>query len=377
MPSEIPFIRPNFPTPEDLADDYRSILSSNWFTNFGPMERRLSAALAGYVNGDVTATTAANGTLALIAAVQAAMGRGTGDTCVVMPSFTFVAAAQALVWTGHRPLFVDVDPLTWQPDLDSARRALSGSDLPVAGILLANVFGVGNSEIAAWEELAAQHDVPLVIDSAAGFGSWYTDDERVGGRGTCEIFSLHATKPFAVGEGGAVLSKDDELIAAVDRFANFGFDAHRASVSLGLNAKLSELAAAIGLRQLPELDRRLEQRRKVFEIYRDQLAADFEFQPNAERSSLCFASLRCRSVGHKDAVRLELAAQRVDGRDYYNPPLHRQPYFLEAPASFAAVDLQTTDDLCERIISVPIHDDMAEGDIERIVHALTAAGRAS
>jgi len=375
MPSEIPFIRPNFPTPEALAADYRSILSSNWFTNFGPMERRLSAAMAAFVADDVSATTSANGTLALLGAVQATLGTGTG--LVLMPSFTFVAAAQTVVWTGRRPLFVDVHPDTWQPDLGSARLALETAEEPVAGILLANVFGVGNPEIAAWEELARQYGVPLVIDSAAGFGSWYSDDERVGARGACEVFSMHATKPFAVGEGGAVVSKDAELVAAVDRFANFGFDAHRASVSLGLNAKLSELSAAIGLRQLPELDHRLEQRRKVFGIYRDVLGADFGFQVNAERSSLCFASLRCRSAAHKAAVLDELAAQRVDGRDYYNPPLHRQPYFADTPQGFAAVDLSTTEDLCERIVSVPIHDDMADSDIERIVHALSLAGRSS
>ncbi len=123
-----------------------------------------------------------------------------------MPSFTFVAVAQAALWAGYRPWFIDIDADTWQPSAPSARAVLECSRDRVAGILLANVFGVGNPQVGAWEDLAAQWDLPIVIDSAAGFGSAYADGERLGGRGACEIFSFHATKPFAIGEGGALVS---------------------------------------------------------------------------------------------------------------------------------------------------------------------------
>jgi dTDP-4-amino-4,6-dideoxygalactose transaminase len=307
-----------------------------------------------------------------MAALQATIGTGAGTHYVIMPAFTFIAAAQAVMWTGHRPLFVDVDPDTWQPAHAAASAVLEDLDLPVAGILLANVFGVGNPDIDAWERLAHDHGLPLVIDSAAGFGSWYADGTRVGGRGTCEVFSLHATKPFGVGEGGAVVSRDPDLITAVEKFQNFGFDGGGGSGTLGLNAKLPELAAAIGLRQLVNLDERLERRRDVFATYREALGrSGFDVQPNAERSSLCFGSFRCASAEHKTAVMRRLAEARIDARDYYNPPIHQHTYFANHPNRFESGDLSVTEDLCARVVSAPIHDAMDEDDLSRVVAALT------
>src|SRR5262249_17147264 len=143
----------------------------------------------------------------------------------------------------------------------------------------------------------------LVIDSAAGFGSHYADGTRVGTRGACEIFSLHATKPFAIGEGGALVSRDPRLVEQAYSFQNFGFTKSPEAVQLGLNAKLQEISAAIGLRQLVHLDDRLASRRQVLESYRDGLAdTGAVFQNNAEAASLCFASVCCTSVDHKSAV---------------------------------------------------------------------------
>lgn len=201
MPAEIPFIRPSFPVPAELAEDFEAIVLANWYTNFGPKEREFARALGDYLGRDLLVATLANGTVALIAALEVSLGPGMRDRYLLMPSFTFVAVAQAAQWTGYRPWFIDIDPETWQPSIASARAVLEASRQQVAGILLPNVFGVGNPDIEAWEKLAAEWELPLVIDSAAGFGSAYSDGTRVGGRGTCEIFSFHATKPFAVGEG--------------------------------------------------------------------------------------------------------------------------------------------------------------------------------
>src|SRR5205085_7447824 len=117
--------------------------------------------------------------------------------------------------------------------------------------------GVGNPQVGAWEDFAAEWELPIVLDSAAGFGSTYADGNRVGGRGACEIFSLHATKPFAVGEGGALVSRDPRLVEQAYHFQNFGFDGSRECTQLAMNGQLRELNAAIGLRQLVALDRRL------------------------------------------------------------------------------------------------------------------------
>ncbi len=190
MPSEIPFIRPSFPKPAELADDFDEIVQANWYTNFGPKERQFARALGEYLGPDLHVATLGNGTLALIAALHTVIGAGTRDRYLLMPSFTFVAVAEAALWAGYRPWFIDIDPETWQPSIPSARAVLRHSRDRVAGILLANAFGVGNPEIGIWEELATQWELPIVLDSAAGFGSAYADGELVGGRGDCEIFSF-------------------------------------------------------------------------------------------------------------------------------------------------------------------------------------------
>ena len=371
MPSEIPFIRPSFPGPAELAEDFGEIVHANWYTNFGPKERHFAQALGEYLGPELHVATLANGTLALIAALHATVGPGTRDRYLLMPSFTFIAVAQAAVWVGYRPWFIDIDPDTWQPSAASAQAVLGCSRDRVAGILLANVFGVGNPQVDAWEDLAAEWDLPIVLDSAAGFGSAYADGERIGGRGTCEIFSFHATKPFSIGEGGALVSRDPRLVEQARQFQNFGFAGSRESIQLGMNGKLQEINAAIGLRQLVGFDRRLASRRNVFECYRAELTGvGLRFQPNAEASSLCFASACCASADHKEAMLASLREHSIQARDYYNPPQHLHPYFVTSPELVVSTDLPATQDICSRIVSLPIHDNMAVDDVKRVVAAV-------
>lgn len=368
---EIPFIRPSFPGPAELAEDFRRIAHTNWYTNFGPKERQFAHALGEYLGSELHVATLANGTMALIAAIHVTFGAGDRDRYVLMPSFTFVGVAQAALWNGYRPWLIDIDPGSWQPCVESARTVLERSRDRIAGIVLTNAFGVGNPQIGDWEQLAAEWELPLVIDSAAGFGSTYPDGDRVGGRGRCEIFSLHATKPFAVGEGGALVSRDPHLVEQTYRFANFGLGSSREAGHFGMNAKLQEINAAIGLRQLAGLDDRLESRRAVLGSYRAGLAEEgLRFQPNADASALCFASACCTTPDHKTAVLASLHQNAVRARDYYNPPQHRHPYFVVNDELLKTADLPVTEDICSRIVSLPVHDHMASGDVARVVAAV-------
>lgn len=377
MPSEIPFIRPSFPGPADLADDFGEIVGANWYTNFGPKERQFARALGEYLGPDLHVATVANGTMALFAALNATVGPGTRDRYLLMPSFTFIAVPQAAVWLGYRPWFIDIDPDTWQPSESSARAVLEQSRDRIAGILSANALGVGNPRIGAWEELAAEWDLPLILDSAAGFGSAYPDGARIGGRGACEIFSFHATKPFSIGEGGALVSRDRRLIEQTYKFQNFGFGGSwgsagaRECTELGINAKLQEINAAIGLRQLNGLDDRLDSRRDVLKQYRSTLTPlGLRFHPNAEASSVWCGSVCCESAEQQGAVVASLREHAIQPRDYYNPPLHLHPYFVANSDWVATADLTVTEDICSRIVSLPVHDYMAPDDAGRVLTAV-------
>lgn len=371
MPYRVPFIRPVFPAPELIAEDYAEIVESNWYTNFGPKEREFSAALAQYIGEGFVAVTFANATLALMALCQAAFGRGDGSKHVLVASFTFAAGPAAIEWAGHVPHFIDIDPGTVQPSLPDARAALSGGESVFAGILLTNTFGIGTAAIAQWEALAAEHSIPLLIDSAAGFGSQYPDGRPVGAAGLAEVFSFHATKPFAIGEGGAVVTRDAELARQLAEFQNFGFSQGHGADQLGLNGKLQELNAAIGLRQLASIDQAIAKRRAVVEAYREGLgSAGLDFVEGLDGSSVCFASLTLPDKATRDGLLADLLEAGVEARAYYSPAVHRQPHFSGAPRHG---DLPATDLVVDTVLSLPVHQEMSREHIDLVVAVVVRA----
>jgi dTDP-4-amino-4,6-dideoxygalactose transaminase len=138
-----------------------------------------------------------------------------------------------------------------------------------------------------------------------------------------------------------------------------------------MNGKLSEISAAIGLLELAGLDDRLASRRMVLERYRTDLSrVGLEFQPNAGRSSVCFASACCESADHKGAVLDSLSHDAIRAHDYYNPPQHLHPHLVASPELSRSADLTVTADICSRIVSLPVHHHMASDDVARVVAAV-------
>lgn len=360
--NSIPFLSPTFPEPAEIARDYAAIVERGIFSNTGPLEVALTSSLERWVGAGTRAAVVSSGTAGLDLAVSTTFR--TDRRIALVPSFTFAAGPLVLRSLGFDIAFIEIDRISWQPDLDQVRRFLGERHAEIAGILLTATFGVANSDIASWEELATEYGVPLVIDSAAGFGSRYPNGEAVGSRGTCEVFSFHATKVVAVGEGGAVSSTDSELIAEINKRKNFGFDEHRESVSPGTNAKLSELSCAIGLRQLDVLAQKIDKRQVTFDLYKKRLSPlGFEFQPLAEHAALPFVSTLTPSGVDRDLLMAALKDDGIESRCYYNPPVHRHAVFRDAEPIGAS---WVTDDFAARILSLPLSDHFPEHGIARI-----------
>lgn len=368
MPFDLPFIRPLFPTGEELSTDFARIVEANWYTNFGPQERAFKAALEGWMGEGCHVVTFANATVALLAAIQVRLGRGDGSKRILVPSFTFASGPQAIEWCGYEPLLIDIERSTLQPSLADARRALAEPDHGVAAILLCNTFGIGNGDIAQWEALALESGLPLIIDSAAGFGSTYPGDRPVGTAGTCEVLSFHATKPFAIGEGGAIVTRDAALAASLTEFTNFGFHEAQGAIALGLNGKLNEFGAAIGLRQLVGFAESVASRQSVVARYMAELPATFTFPERLEFSSVCFATMLLPDRSHRDAARERLLRRGVEARTYYSPPIHAQPYFAGVPS---VNGYAVTEEIVDRILSVPVYVRMDEREIQLILETLS------
>lgn len=363
MTDHIPFLSPTFPCVEDLAADYAQILLSRRFSNGGPFEQALARGAEDWIGADVGVSLVSSGTMGIDLAVRATFRQ---RPLAIVASFTFAAGPLVLLARGYQPVFIDIDAASWHPKIEDAREFLEHDHDRVGGILLTATFGVANERIRDWEDLSGQFGLPLVIDSAAGLGSEYASGERAGARGTCEIFSLHATKTVAVGEGGMIASRHRELVHQLEQLKNFGFDATRSTTALGTNGKISELSCAIGLRQLASLEDRLDARRQVFDAYSGGLRElGVMLQPGARRSAQPFVSALLPAGVRRQLLLDRLESAHIEARKYYNPPVHKHPLFTLSNSTRST--LSTTDDVASRIVSLPMHDDLSEDDVVRIV----------
>lgn len=371
MTVRIPFIRPTMPDAAVLAADFASIAAANWYTNFGPQEQAFRRAISEYLGPPLEVATVSNATVGLMGALAALLPKGDGTAYVATASFTFAAGAQAISWHGYRPAWLDIDPDSLQPSLSSLRELLS-TGVELAAILLTNTFGIGAAEISGWEEKAQALGIPLVIDSAAGFGSRYPSGELLGSRGDCEVFSFHATKPFAIGEGGAVVTRKTDLADRVREFTNFGFHARDAGAAhIGLNGKLQEINAAIGLRQLADFEDALADRRALVVRYMREFAGKpLRFPTGVESSSLGFAPIVAESEEARDRVLARLAQAGVEARSYYSPPVHTHAYMRQFEP---LVSLECTTEISARMLSLPVLPRMAEDEFQRVGKAIDAA----
>jgi dTDP-4-amino-4,6-dideoxygalactose transaminase len=361
----IPFLRPSLPDRRLLAADIDAIYESGRYTNGGAFSERLAAGLASY-SGAAHCVPVSSGTVALMLLIEAA-ARPAGGGKVLMPSFTFAATALAVEWAGYEPVFCDVDESTWQPAIDTATFGDDAGEFVLA--LACNTFGAP-SDLPSWRTACETSSIPLVVDSAAGFGASYPDGRKFGATGVPEIFSLHATKTLSAVEGGAIATNDRRLADHLRLLTNFGMNADGAVHGRGLNAKMSEFHAAIACRVLERYDEILEDRRATAAAYRARLEPQgFRFQPNGELSPYQFVPCTVPDRIARDDLIAAAAAAGIECRKYFSMPLHREARYAQCERTGG---LGATQRLADRILSLPMSDDMAERDIDRICTALTA-----
>jgi dTDP-4-amino-4,6-dideoxygalactose transaminase len=366
----IRFQRPQLPAGAEIERYFAMAREQRWFSNQGPCHRLLTERLARFLGGDVSVVLMANATLSLVLALRTLLGETPRGSLVIVPSFTFPATAQAIAWNGLQPLWVDVEPCGWHLDPHALGETLAEHGADVAGVLACSTFGTAPtaSQSQAWREACAAAGVPLIVDSAPGFGSSDEGGHLLGAQGDAEVFSFHATKPFAIGEGGAVTTSDPELANRLTAMANFSFGPDREVHSpFGLNAKLSEIHAAIGLAVLDRFDEVLDARRTRAEQMRDELEqAGYRFQTGARSSTWQFVPVIAPSADLRDAVLLLADERRIEIRSYH-APLHMLPTFATHPAQAA---LPVTEDLARRALSLPLANDLSEAEIRRILAVL-------
>ena len=338
------------------------VLESGRLTD-GPEVRAFESEFAAYSDAEYGVATS-NGTTALHTALEA-VGVGAGDRVVTTP-FSFVATGNAIRFTGATPVFGDVDPETYNLTPESVEAHLRDGDADA--ILAVHLFGLP-ADVGALSDLADEYDVPLVEDAAQAHGATY-DGRRVGALGDAAAFSFYPTKNMTTGEGGMVTTTDEDVADAAKRFVNHG----RADtghgyehVELGHNYRLTDMAAAIGRRQLERLPDYTERRRENAARY-DELFADSAFvtpvEPDGREHVYHQYTVRC---ANRDAVSDALAERGVGSAVYYPTPIHRQPAFEGVTPD---ADAPVSETVADQVLSLPVHPNVTPDDVDRIARLL-------
>ncbi len=355
------------------VESWRISNSSGIYSNFGPVNGRFEAAVRDEIFGGTGGClTVANATIGLMLAIREQVSAQDRRRFAVMPSFTFAATAQAAMWCGLTPLFVDVDPETWMVDPAVVAELLVERGEEISCLVPYACFG-NELDLDQFADLASQHQVGVVVDAAASLGS--RNLEGVGSGAGFErpvVFSMHATKTFATAEAGLIYAADLERIDRLRAMANFGFGQPRVATMPGLNGKLDEVTALLGLQKLAALEQILEHRSELAIRYRARLPL-LQFQrPTGSRQAHQFMPvlLPIDWRSKRDPVIAAMAVAGVDVKRYFSPHLAQQPYFCDAPIW---QHLSTTDDIAKRTLSLPLSDDLSLDDVDYVCEQLLLA----
>ena len=371
----IPFLRPAPPKLSELATELAAIEKSGVYTNYGPVNYRFETQLISKIFGARGfCVTTCNATIGLMIAIREAVGEPTDSKAryALVPSFTFAATAQAVIWAGLKPLLYDIDPLTWLPCRHAEQDMLRKYAGEIAVVIPYATFG-NNLDLTHYDRISSEYGVPVVIDAAASLGS--IDDNGWGfGAGSQHaiVYSMHATKMFATAEGGVIYCADSQRASRLRSMGNFGFERPRTATMPGLNAKLSEIGALLALKRLEDFESVVVRRMMLADAYRQRLSG-FEFQQEVgQRVAHQFMPLLLPS--HLAPARQEIIAklteQGIGVAHYFSPHLAEHPFFQR---TCVLSTLSVTDDVARRTLSLPMSDTMTIQDVDVVCLSLRQA----
>lgn len=361
--------RPNIGDRARFLDRVEEMLDRRWFSNDGPLVREFERKVAEYV-GVRHCVAMCNATVALEIATRALGVRGE----VILPAYTFVATAHAMQWQGITPVFADMDPATHNIDPASIERLITPRTGAIVGV---HVWGRG-CDTEAIEAIGRSHGIPVMYDAAHAFGC-STAGRMIGGFGACEVFSFHATKFLNSFEGGAVVTDDDTLAERMRMMRNFGFAGLDRVMALGVNGKMTEVCAAMGLTSLEAIDTLIARNEENFSWYRRALAdlpgLRLIQYDQRERNNYQYVVVEVDpevAPLDRDEIVAVLHADRVLARKYFWPGVHRgEPY--RTMLAGAEPLLPATTQVAASVLILPTGQTINAVVIERIVQLIRTA----
>jgi dTDP-4-amino-4,6-dideoxygalactose transaminase len=350
--------RPNIPDTRPFFERMRGVFERGWLSNDGPLVRELERRLA-EVSGAKHAVAVANATLGLEIAARA-LGF---EQEVIVPALTFVATAHAMLWQGMEPVLADVDLATHMLSVDCARQAITPR---TTGLIPVHLWGLA-CDVDGLVGLGRERGLKVLFDGSHSLFATY-HGRPIGRFGDATVFSFHATKFINSFEGGAIVTNDDEVADRCRRLRNFGFTGYDQVDDLGINAKMHEASAAMGLTSLDAAERIIETNRRNLELYQSRLSdlPGFSFMPRPrdERDNFQYVVTMIdqdRSPLDRDLLIKLLWAENLRVRRYFYPGVHRMAPYRDNPLRHP---VPVTERICERVLQFPTGLSIGPGEIE-------------
>ena len=348
--------KPYIPNLKKYTRYISEVNDREWLTNFGPLHQELTTRLEEYL-GVENLLLVSNGTLALQVAYRALGLRGD----VITTPFSFVATSSSLVWEGLTPKYIDIDPekLSLDPSLLPARPAKT-----ISGVQAVHVYG-NPADTTSLDQYCKDHNLKMVYDGAHAFGI-NIKSKSVLLAGDASTLSFHATKVFHTVEGGAVIFKDKKIFQLAKQMINFGYDDSKEIKSVGLNSKLNEYQAAVGLVLLDEIDKIIEKRSDILHYYQMKLAGKVQFPIWSKDATQNGAYAPILLESEKEVLQVMQGLQKVgiQTRRYFHPSLNKAKGLGEnglCPVSESVSD---------RVLCLPMYTSLTKPEQIKVISEL-------
>lgn len=362
MDKNIYVTRPSLPPLKEFIPYLEQIWASKRLTNKGPYHEQFEKEVAEYLNVKYVSLFS-NGTLALISALQAL--RITGE--VITTPFSFVATTHALNWNGIKPVFCDIEPETCNLDPKKIEAAIT----PITtAILPVHVYGTP-CDVAAIQEIAEIYGLKVIYDACHAFGVRINGDSILN-FGDLSVLSFHATKVFTTFEGGAIICHDETTKKRIDFLKNFGFAGETSVVAPGINAKMNEFQAALGILQLKYINEAIRKRKDIVDYYRQKLKeipgiSFFDDITGIKHNYQYFPIIidGKRFGKSRDDIYYDLKKYNIFSRRYFYPLISQFPTYRGLESANPA-NLRVAENITLKILCLPLYPDLNCTQIDKI-----------
>lgn len=346
--------QPFLPPKEEYQRYVEKIWDRNWLTNNGPLVNELELNLKEFLKLKHLLYVS-NGTIALQLAIKALDLKGE----IITTPFSYVATTSSIVWEGCTPVFVDIDEHTFNIDPDKIEASITDK---TSAILATHVYG-NACEIDKIDDIAKKYNLKVIYDAAHCFGTTYKG-ESVLDFGDISTISFHATKLFHTVEGGAVVTKDPDVLKRLAYLRNFGHNGKEEFQGIGINGKNSEFHAAMGLVNLKYAQHILDKRKKDFHRYVNNLKGLDLIQPTIIKESQCnyaYFPVVFSTSGYCKLVLKELEKSKIFARRYFYPLLSKLDYLEDT-----SVPLPIAEEISQKVLCLPLYEQITDEEIDMV-----------